>query len=373
MATQHDVRPSVPFLDLKAAYREQGDEIDDAVNRVVASGRYILGPEVRSFQEEFAAFCGVRRCIGVSNGLDALRLVLRAWKIGAGDEVLVPSNTFIATWLAVSDAGAAPVAVEPDPRTLNMDPARVEAAITPRTRAIIPVHLYGQTADMHPIVETAHRHGLHVLEDAAQSHGALYHGRRSGSLGDAAGFSFYPGKNLGAMGDAGAVLTDDDDLADRVATIANYGSNRKYYNPVKGVNCRLDEIQAAVLRVRLRRLDDWNERRRQVARMYFEGLVGTDLVLPFVPDWANPVWHLFVVRSRRRDDLQTSLAQQGVETLIHYPVPPAAQEAYQTLAVAPNQYRIASSLAREVLSLPMGPHMTSEQISRVIAAAREAS
>jgi dTDP-4-amino-4,6-dideoxygalactose transaminase len=371
MVTQQAVDAPVPFLDLTGAYRELKDELDDAVGRVLASGRYILGPEVRAFENEFAQFCGVRHCVGTSNGLDALRLVLRAWGVGAGDEVLVPSNTFIATWLAVSDTGATPVPVEPDPRTYNMDPARVESALTARTRAIVPVHLYGQTADIQPVMDIARRRGLKVLEDAAQAQGACYHGRSAGQLGDAAATSFYPGKNLGAMGDAGAVLTDDGDLAGHVAMLANYGSDRKYYNPVRGTNCRLDEMQAAILRVKLRRLEAWNERRRAIARRYLAELAETDYVLPFVPEWAIPVWHLFVVRSTRRDYVRQRLMDRGVETLIHYPVPPAEQQAYADLRVDPDRYPIASTLAREVFSLPMGPHLTPDEVSRVVAALRD--
>jgi dTDP-4-amino-4,6-dideoxygalactose transaminase len=290
-------------------------------------------------------------------------------RIGAGDEVIVPSNTYVATWLAVSHAGATPVAVEPDDRTYNLDPARVEEAITPRTRAIMPVHLYGQTADMDAIKEIAAPYGLKVIEDAAQAHGARYKGRPAGSLGDAAGFSFYPGKNLGAMGDGGAITTDDDALADRLRVLRNYGSRVKYYNEAKGFNSRLDELQAALLRVKLARLGAWNERRKRIAARYLESFEGVpDLAPPFVAPDADPVWHLFVVRHPRRDELQQHLASRGVGTLIHYPVPPHLQQAYAELGSAPGSYPLAERQAREVLSLPMGPHLSDEEADYVVSA-----
>ncbi len=267
----------VPFLDLQAAYAELKDEIDAAIARVTARGWFILGEEVRSFESEFAAYCGTSQCVGVSNGLDALHLTLRAWDIGPGDEVIVPSNTYIATWLAVSHAGATPVPVEPREGTCNLDPERIEAAITRRTRAIIPVHMYGQTVEMEPLLAIARKHGLKVLEDAAQAHGATYRGRRAGALGDAAAWSFYPSKNLGAMGDAGAITTDDAELAARVRVLANYGSATRYVNDKKGLNCRLDEIQAAVLRAKLPHLDEWNDRRQAVAARYLRELGGIAL------------------------------------------------------------------------------------------------
>ena len=348
----------VPFLDLRATYLELQTELDEASRRVLDSGWYILGGEVEAFEAEWAAYCGARHCIGVGNGLEALHLVLRAWGIGDGDEVIVPSNTYIATWLAVSYAGATPVPVEPDPATRNIDPSRIEAAITPRTRAILPVHLYGMPADMDPIMAIAARHGLKVLEDAAQAHGARCRGRRCGALGDAAGWSFYPGKNLGAFGDAGAVTTDDADLAQRVRVLRNYGSQRKYYNEVKGFNSRLDPLQAAFLRVKLTRLDDWNRRREAIARLYRERLAGVPgLTLPTVPAWAEPCWHLFVVEHPRRDELQRRLTEAGIGTLIHYPVPPHQSEAYADLEIAAGALPLARDLAGTVLSLPIGPHL----------------
>ena len=359
---------TVPFLDLSAPWRELQDELDAAWRRVMESGWYILGKEVAAFEEEFAAYCGVRHCIGVGNGLDALHLILRGYGIGPGDEVIVPANTYIATWLAVTYAGATPVPVEPDEATFNLDPARIEAALTPRTRAIMPVHLYGQPADLDPITAVARRHGLKVIEDAAQAHGARYRGRRCGSLGDAAGFSFYPGKNLGAIGDGGAVTTDDDDLAGRLRMLRNYGSSRKYVNEVAGFNSRLDELQAALLRVKLSRLDDWNGRRRAVAAAYLDALAGTGLLLPTVPGWAEPVWHLFVVRCPNRDAVTAQLDGHGIRWLVHYPIPPHRQDAYRDLGYGEGSFPLAEQLSREVLSLPMGPHLTSGECARVIAA-----
>jgi len=349
----------IPFLDLKALYLELKDELDAAYHRVMESGWYILGKEVEAFEKEFAGYCGVKHCIGVGNGLEALHLIIRAMGIGSGDEVIVPANTYIATWLAVTYAGATPVPVEPDERTFNIDPSRIEKAITTRTRSILPVHLYGQSADMEPILEIAHKHNLQVIEDAAQAHGAKYKGKRTGGLGNAAGFSFYPGKNLGAFGDGGAVTTDDDALAERVRVLRNYGSHTKYYNECKGFNSRLDELQAAFLRVKLKKLDEWNSRRQQIADVYLKELKGVEqIVLPYVPQWAEPVWHLFVIRTPKRDALQKRLEQNGVQTMIHYPVPPHKQQAYQEMNHL--NLPITESIHQEVLSLPMGPTMKEE-------------
>jgi len=363
---------TVPFLDLGAAYVELRTEIDAAVHRVLSSGWYVLGAEVASFERAFADYVGTRHCVAVGSGLDALHLALRAGGVGPGDEVLVPANTFIATWLAVTYAGAVPVPVEPDERTYNIDPARVEAALTPRTKAVIPVHLYGQPADMDPILEVARSRGLFVLEDAAQAHGARYKGRRVGSLGDAAGFSFYPVKNLGALGDGGAVTTDDDALADRIRLLRNYGSRVKYVHEARGFNTRLDEVQAAILRVKLARLDEWNSRRRRIAARYLSELGGRGLVLPSVPSWAEPVWHLFVVRSPVRDALQRRLRDLGVETLIHYPTPPHLQEAYRDLGLGQGSLPVSEAIHRSALSLPIGPHLGDAEISEVVAAVRQA-
>lgn len=361
----------IPFLDLHATYAELKVELDAAYHEVMDSGWYLLGAQLEAFEREFAAYIGVKHCIGVGNGLDALHLSLLAMDLKAGDEVIVPSNTYIATWLAASYAGAMPVPVEPDPRTYNLDPNAIEAAITPRTRAIIPVHLYGQPADMDPILAIARKYNLRVLEDAAQSHGALYKGQRVGGFGDAAGWSFYPGKNLGAFGDGGAVTTNDDELAERIRMLRNYGSRVKYVNEVQGFNSRLDEIQAAMLRVKLRHLDEWNARRRAIAAMYLEALEGTQLVLPYVPLWAGPAWHLFVVRSTQRERLHQQLHLAGIATLIHYPIPPHMQAAYKQRDIREGSLPIAEAIHREVLSLPIGPHLSEGQALQAIQAIRD--
>ncbi len=362
----------VPFLDLKAPYLELKDELDEAYSRVMNSGWYILGEEVEAFEHEFADYCGAKHCVGVANGLDALHLILRGYGIGAGDEVIVPSNTYIATWLAISYAGATPVAVEPDIDTYNLDPDKIAAAITPRAKAIMPVHLYGQTAEMDAINEIARKYNLKVIEDAAQAHGARYKNRRAGSLGDAAGFSFYPGKNLGAFGDAGAVTTDDDDLADSLRVLRNYGSRVKYHNEIKGYNSRLDPLQAAFLRVKLKHLDEWNERRKTVAQKYFENLAEKSSVqLPFVAEECEPAWHLFVVRHRDRNGLQQFLKDNEIETLIHYPVPPHLSQAYAENEHGFGNLPVAENFARSVLSLPMSPHLTDDDLDKVLKALRQ--
>jgi dTDP-4-amino-4,6-dideoxygalactose transaminase len=334
------------------------------------SGWYILGAEVESFEREFADFVGTRHCVGVANGLEALQLILRASEIGPNDEVIVPANTYIATWLAVSGAGASVVPVEPRERTFNLDPSRIEAAITPKTKAIMPVHLYGQTAEMNKINEVARSYGLKVIEDAAQSHGARYRDRRAGSLADAAGWSFYPTKNLGAYGDAGAVTTDDGELAERVRLLRNYGSQKKYQNEMKGINSRLDEMHAAMLRVRLKYLDEWNRRRASIATIYMEGLREADVLLPAVADGGDPAWHLFVIRSRRRDALQKHLGRAGISTLVHYPVPPHLQKAYKDMGYGVGAFPITEAIHNEVLSLPMGPHLSEPDAARVVEAVR---
>lgn len=362
----------IPFLDLKAPHVELRAEIDAAIARIIDSGWYILGPEVDAFEAEFASYCEANHAIGLANGLDALHLALRAMDVGPGDEVIVPSNTYIATWLAVSQCGATPIPVEPDESTYNIDPALIEAAITPRTKVILPVHLYGQPADMDPILAIARKHGLRVLEDGAQAHGARYKGRRLGGHGDAVAWSFYPGKNLGALGDGGAVTTNDPELADRIRVLRNYGSREKYVNEVQGYNSRLDPIQAAVLRVKLAHLDEWNARRAGVARTYLEGLSGSGLTLPYMPDWAEPAWHLFVVRYPQRDALQQRLTEAGVGSLIHYPIPPHRQAAYAGAAFTTEAFPIASRLADEVLSLPMGPHLPMNDVDQAITAIRAA-
>lgn len=354
----------VNFLDIGRLHQPIRAQLDEAYKRVMDSGWFIMGPELTAFESEFAAYCNVKHCIGVGNGLDALHLLLRAYGIGPGDEVIVPSNTFIATWLAVSQCGATPVAVEPDVKTHNIDPECVAAAITPRTRAIMPVHLYGQAADMDPINELARVNGLIVIEDAAQAQGALYKGRKVGSLGHAAGTSFYPGKNLGALGDGGAVLTNDDEIAEKVRVLRNYGSKVKYQHDSAGYNSRLDELQAAFLRVKLNALNEWNARRREIACQYTTKLSGSDFTLPFVPDGVEPVWHLYVIRSKFRDALKVHLEKAGVSTVIHYPTPPHKQACYSEFSVS--SYPLAEQLADEVLSLPMSPDLSNEQIEWVV-------
>lgn len=362
------VAVSIPFLDLGAAYRELQTPIDEAVARVLASGYYIGGPEVDAFEDEYSTYCGASHAVGVANGLDALHLALRAMDVGAGDEVILPSNTYIATWLAVSHCGATPVPVEPDERTYNIDPTRIEAAITPRTKAILPVHLYGQPADLDPILAIARKHGLRVLEDAAQAHGARYKGQRIGAHGDVVAWSFYPGKNLGAMGDGGAVTTNDAQIAERIRVLRNYGSRVKYVNDVRGFNSRLDPIQAAALRVKLKVLDTWNERRAAIASHYQTGLANTALTLPYVPEWAEPAWHLYVVQHPQRDILQKKLGEAGVGTLIHYPIPPHLQRAYEASGLVQGQFPIAEGHAKQCLSLPIGPHLNEVGTGAVVSA-----
>ncbi|MEO8378959.1 MAG: DegT/DnrJ/EryC1/StrS family aminotransferase [Acidobacteriota bacterium] len=363
---------TVPFLDLRAAQLELRTELDAAFSRVAASGWYILGEEVETFERAFARYCGAKHCVGVANGLDAIHLALRAAGVGEGDEVIVPTNTFIATWLGVTHALARVVPVEPDPRTFNIDPGRIEAAITPRTRAILPVHLYGQPAAMDEINTIAGRHGLVVIEDAAQGHGAAYKGRMAGALSRAAAFSFYPGKNLGALGDGGAIVTNDDQLAEQARVLRNYGSVVKYHHDVRGFNSRLDSLQAAFLGVKLGHLDEWNERRRRIALRYLEALRGVrDLVLPEVHSASEPVWHLFVIRHPRRDALQSFLKSRGISTLIHYPVPPHLSLAYASGGWRRGDFPIAEEMASTVLSLPIGPHLADEQVDYVVACLRD--
>jgi dTDP-4-amino-4,6-dideoxygalactose transaminase len=357
----------VPFLDLKAAYQELKSQLDGAYQRVMAAGWYILDQEVETFEKEFSVYCGTQYGIGVGNGLDALHLILRGYGIGPGDEVIVPAHTFIATWLAVSYAGATPIPVEPDKHTYNINPAQIEGAITSRTRAIIPVHLYGQPADMDPILDIARRHNLKVIEDAAQAHGASYKNRTVGSLGDAACFSFYPAKNLSAFGDAGAIVTNDKDLDHKARMLRNYGSPGKYVHDIKGFNSRLDALQAAFLRVKLKYLDAWNNRRRQVAEFYLEALADfTGLTLPVVPGWAEPVWHQFVVRHSLRDELIKHLTDDGIDTLIHYPVPPHLSKAYAEQGCQCGNFPVAADLANSILSLPIGPHLERSKQEYVI-------
>jgi dTDP-4-amino-4,6-dideoxygalactose transaminase len=365
----------IPFLDLKAINTQYRDELVAAATRVIDYGWYIQGTEVKAFEEEFAEYCGSRHCIGVANGLDALILTLRAWKemgkLKEGDEVIVPANTYIASILAITENRLVPVLVEPQEASYNLCPKNTEAAITPRTRAMLPVHLYGQMADMPTLTDIAERHKLLVLEDAAQAHGATINGRKAGNWGHAAGFSFYPGKNLGALGDAGAITTNDDELAAILRALGNYGSHKKYQNRYQGVNSRLDEMQAAMLRVKLRHLENEIAARRQVAHAYINGIKNDALVLPMMPD-ASPltnirhVWHLFVIRCQRRQALQQHLADQGVQTLIHYPIPPHQQQAYNHWHE--KKLSVTEKLHRQVLSLPVSPVMDEENAKRVVAA-----
>ncbi len=362
----------VLFLDIKSQYLELKNEFDEAYQRVMTSGWYILGGEVEAFEQEFAAYIGSKNCIGVGNGLEALQLILMACGVGEGDEVIVPANTYIASWLAISYTGATPVPVEPDASTYNIDPRLIERAITPHTKAIMPVHLYGQSVEMETIWQIAERHGLKIIEDAAQTHGGRYGDRMAGNLGDVAGFSFYPGKNLGAFGDAGAVVTNDDALADKVRVLQNYGSRKKYYNEVKGHNSRLDPIQAAFLRVKLRRLDEWNQRRSLIANHYLDSLRDVPgLGLPHVPLDVVPVWHVFIVSYLERDRLQEYLKEQGIGTLIHYPVPPHLSEAYQELGYRAGDFPITEKMADTFLSIPMGPHLSMDDADYVIEKIRD--
>jgi dTDP-4-amino-4,6-dideoxygalactose transaminase len=380
---------NVPILDLKPAYAELRAELDAAYHRVMESGWVLLGRELEAFEAEYARSVGVKHCVGVANGLEALQMVLMARGIGPGDEVIVPAHGYIATFLAVTHAGATPVPCECDERTYNLDPARLAAAITPRTKAILPIHLYGQPADMHAINQIAAAKNLFVLEDAAQSHGARCqlsgtgvppvgssasdHGqdaratwKSAGALGHAAGISFYPSKNLGALADAGAVTTDDDALAEKIRHLRNYGAKVRYQNDYPGLNSRMSELQAAFLRAKLPHLRAWNARRTALAARYLEQLRGVgDLVLPFVPAWAEPVWHLFVVRTARREALQAHLAARGIGTQVHYPTPPHLSGAYRDAGWKRGDFPLAERLAAEVLSLPIGPHHTAQQIDYV--------
>ena len=356
------------FLDLAAAYRELKPEIDAAVARVLASGCYILGSEVDCFEREYAAWCGARHCVGVGNGLDALTLALLALGVGSGDEVIVPSNTYIATWLAVSRCGAIPVPVDPPPGHVNLAVDTIKPAINGRTRAILVVHLYGIPAETGPVIALARQHGIAVVEDAAQAHGAALAGQRLGGHGDAVCWSFYPSKNLGAMGDGGAVTLNDDETAQRLRLLRNYGSRVKYVNEIRGFNSRLDPMQAAILRIKLTVLAGWNERRRAVARRYDACFRSLDLGLPPIPDQAEPVWHLYVVWHEQRDALQKALAEAGIETLIHYPIPPHRQMAYADQVERFDNLPVADMQARTALSLPIGPHLSATQVEEVIAA-----
>jgi dTDP-4-amino-4,6-dideoxygalactose transaminase len=367
ISTPSDLGESkIPFLDLRLAYEELKTELDAAYSRVMHSGLYILGEEITAFEDEFAAYCGSKYCVSVANGLEALFLILKAYDIGINDEVLVPGNTAIPTWLAVSHTGAKPVPVEPTLATYNIDCDSLAESLTARTRAIIAVHLYGQPASMDEIHRFAQLHNLRVIEDAAQAHGARYRGIHVGVLSDAAGFSFYPTKNLGAFGDGGAVVTNDEKLAERVRLLHNYGSHFKNVNTIRGYNSRLDPLQAAFLRVGLKHLDEWNMRRQALAQMYLKELSDSESWgLPEVPEWAQPVWHQFVIRHADRDGLRDHLMRRGIETAIHYPIPPHLSEAYSSEAFSRNRLTRTEELAKTVVSLPMNPHLQPDEILRI--------
>ncbi|AFD09307.1 DegT/DnrJ/EryC1/StrS family aminotransferase [Solitalea canadensis] len=358
----------IKFLDLLKVNQQYETEIKSAFNQVFESGWYILGENLKRFEDEYARFCGVKHCIGVANGLDALVLVIRAYKeLGVfqeGDEIIVPSNTYIASILAISETKLIPVLVEPDVRTFNLDPTKIEQAITPRTKGILPVHLYGQLADMELIHQVAKKYNLIVIEDAAQSHGAIANGKRSGNFGHAAGHSFYPGKNLGALGDAGAVTTNDDQLATTIRAIANYGSEKKYHNLYKGINSRLDELQAAILSAKLRLLDEESAVRRKVASMYLAGINNSKIQLPYWDRTENHVFHLFVVRVKDRGNFQEYLTSKGIQTVIHYPIPPHKQIAYEEWSGL--SFPISESIHNEVISLPMTSVLSKDEITTVI-------
>ena len=362
----------IPFIDLRAANAEIGAELNAAVSRVVDSGWYLLGPELESFESEFAEYCGTRHCVGVGSGLSALELALQASGIGPGDEVIVPAYTYVATWIAVTKTGARPVPIDVEEHTYNIDPRQIPAAINSNTAAIVPVHLRGQPADMDAVSEIAQDHGLAVIEDAAQAHGARHRERRAGSLGTAAAFSFYPSKNLGALGDGGAVTTDDDAIAERLRLLRNYGTREKYEIEIAGTNSRLAEIQAAALRVKLPRLDGWNATRAELAEIYRATFADHDsLSLPEVPEWAQPVWHLFVVGHPDRDASREALREQGIETLIHYPQPPHLSGAYTKFGLGPGSFPVTERLADSTLTLPMFPQLDPEACARVAAAVVE--
>jgi dTDP-4-amino-4,6-dideoxygalactose transaminase len=364
---------TIPFVDLQTQYQALRLELEPALKSVLERGAFIMGAELEAFERAFADYLGIRHCLGVATGTDALELALRALDLGAGDEVITVPYTFIATTEAISHVGATIRWVDVDPRTYNLDPARLEAAITPRTRAVLPVHLYGQPADMDPILAIARRHGLKIIEDCAQAHGARYHGRRVGTFGDLACFSFYPGKNLGAYGDGGAVVTNDDALAKRVALLRNHGQQSKYVHVIEGWCHRLDNLQAAVLGVKLRHLDDWNSCRRQAAAGYDSRLRDLPgVVTPYVLPGVEPVFHLYVIQVPNRDRVQAALQAEGIGTGIHYPIPLHQQPAYAHLGHKPQDFPTSAGLASKILSLPMFPEITAEQIDVVVATLRTA-
>ena len=357
---------NIPFVSFRPMERELDQDLRSAFERVLARSWYIRGAEDEAFEKAFAQYCGARYCVGVGNGLDALMLALKALDVGAGDEVIVPSNTYIATVLAVMYVGAKPIFVEPDIRTFNIDSARIEEVITPKTRVIMPVHLYGQSCDMEPIMVIACKHGLKVVEDCAQAHGATYKGRKIGTFGDAAGFSFYPGKNLGALGDGGAVVTDNEELAERIRALGNYGSDYKYHHIYKGNNSRLDEMQAAFLAAKLPHLDRMNEARRRIAELYTKGIQNPKVVKPYVAPECVPVWHIYAIRCAERNELERYLSKKGIGTNKHYPIPIHLQECCRDLQIPEGSLPVAEEISRTELSLPMYYGMTDEEVQYVI-------
>lgn len=361
----------VPFVSFLPMEKELDQELRNAFERVYSRSWYILGEEDKAFEQAFASYLGVNNCVGVGNGLDALVLALRALKIGPGDEVIVPSNTYIASVLAISYAGATPVLVEPDIDTFNIDPHLIESAITGKTKAIMPVHLYGQACDMDPVMKIADKYGLFVIEDCAQAHGATYKGKKVGTFGNAAGFSFYPGKNLGALGDSGAVVTDNDELASEIRALSNYGSDYKYHHILKGVNSRMDEMQAAFLSVKLPHLDRMNQERRRIADMYSSKINNPKVILPAVNPECVPVWHIYGVRCEERDALENFLKERGIGTNKHYPTPMHLQETYKDLAIPEGALPIAEKISKTELSLPIYYGMTDEEIQYVIDSVNE--
>jgi dTDP-4-amino-4,6-dideoxygalactose transaminase len=369
-----DRKTNVPFLDLRVSTQEMRLQIEQAISRVLSGGSYILGAEVEAFESEWAEYCSADHAVGVGNGLDALHLALLAVGISPGDEVIVPSNTYIATWLAVSHCGAVPVPVEPCSKTYNINSKLIENAITSKTKAILPVHLYGHPAELDDIIRIARRFNLKVVEDAAQAHGARYRGVRIGAHSDAVAWSFYPGKNLGALGDAGAVTTNSFDIYNRIKILRNYGSEKKYVNLVRGYNSRLDPIHAAVLRVKLKCLDDWNNRRQLLARLYFSSLLHVNKLVKMQcsPPHVDPVWHLFVLQLKHRDVFKELLTKMGIQTLIHYPIPPHKQQAYVDLKLPVNKLLLTETLANEIISLPLHPHLDLDDARRLIEAVHTA-
>jgi dTDP-4-amino-4,6-dideoxygalactose transaminase len=355
----------IPFLDLKEINKQYDEQIRKALNRVIESGWYVLSNEVKNFEREFAQYCGVNHAIGVANGLDALTLILKAYRFKKGDEIIVPSNTYIATILAISATNATPILVEPNLYSYNIDPKKIEDKITKNTKAIVVVHLYGQIANMNEITYIAQKYNLKIIEDAAQAHGAVYYGKKAGNLGDAAGFSFYPGKNLGALGDGGAITTNDDKIAEKIRALRNYGSQQKYKNLFKGVNSRLDELQAAILRIKLKYLDKDNEKRREISEYYINNIKNEKIILPQVDnkDRLSHVWHLFVVRVNNRDKFQDYLYENGIQTVIHYPIPPHKQEAYQEWNHC--SFPISEQIHHTVISLPLSPVLHLEDVKKV--------